>query len=555
MLQQLVIKNFVTIEQQTVSFTTGFNVITGETGAGKSLTLKALAFLFGEKLPASALKKETDPLSITGVFDLSAEALQFLKERDLPLEEETLVIRRVLTPDQKTRAYVNETPVPMALLKELRPHLFSLQNQFDQLLSPQAQLDLIDRAGNLHPEKTALEQAYRAWQEAEQHLTALKDRLLSLQKEKDFIESACSELDALCPQDNEEETLLENRQRAKSQGETLQILQECLGFLGAEDTLSAQTYKISKKLHKLSDLNLASEIQQKADHLSEAYLNLHGFLSDKLYENQHLGDTDIDALESRLHQLRAAARKHQCTVADLPEKWQMFQTQSHALTHSTTDLTAAEEAAETCKKVFQKASQTLFNARENAANTLLNTVQKELPALMLEKVCLKTELTSLPEGSWSSKGAQTLTILIRSNIDLPFTPLHQTASGGERSRLMLAFEKATAHLKACPTLFFDEIDKGVGGAVADSVGRCLCAIGEHHQVIAISHAPQVAALAAHHLLVDKTHGTDKTTSQILALSQESRLNEIARMLSGASITEETLSAARSLLSANTYAHP
>jgi DNA repair protein RecN (Recombination protein N) len=549
MLRSLCIQNFITIESQSISFESGFNVITGETGAGKSLVLKALQFVFGGKLPVTVLKKKDAPLQIICTFTINEAISQFLDDIGFSLNtSDPIIIRRQLTPDGKTRCFLNDQPSTSTTLKDLSAHLFSLQNQFDQVLSPTAQLAVIDRAGNHSAEIIDLQKAYQDWKVAIQDFEQAKLANEKRQQEREFIEQAHTELSGIAPQEDEENQLLEQRQKAKNQGKNYQILNESLTLLNPEEG-NQLWYKLSKKLAKLQSEEETHPLSQSLEKLIDA----HQSFADQLTEQAHISsqemDLDADQIEQRLHTLRAASRKYNCSCDELPTKQAFYAEQAQLLQGGEKDLKKHAERVQETKQQYLKLDENISKKRQDIASHLCQNVSKELPDLMLDKLKLKVSNTPLPESQWSSNGTEKIKLMVQANIDTPFTPLDQAASGGERSRLFLAFEKVTSHLKQCPTLFFDEIDKGVGGAVAHAVGQCLQTIGTHHQVIAISHAPQVAALADHHVLIEKHHYEDKTVSRAISgLSPEIKLAEISRMLSGKTITLETKAAAQSLIS-------
>lgn len=548
MLTALSIQNFVTIESQIIDFKPGFNVITGETGAGKSLVLKALQFLFGGKLPITVLKKSDSSLQITGTFTANKKQIDLLAERGISITEgDPILIRRTLAPDGKTRCFINDQMSTTATIKDLAPLLFSLQNQFDQVLSPAAQLSVMDRAGDLSEICQDLQSAYQAWTQAVHTYTQLKEENDKRQQEREFIEKAHEELEKLAVQEHEEDHLLEQRQKAKNQGQNHQILQECLSLLNPDEG-SQLWYKVSKKLSKLQTTQEESGLEKHLETLIDSYQTFSEELTQQAYLSAQDMSLDADQIEQRLHSLRSASRKYNCSIADLPEKQAHFAEQARLLHGGTKDLKAQQQHVQQTKQHYIELAENLNAKRVKVANHLCQLVEKELPQLMLEKLKLKVSNDPLPENQWSSNGMYKIQLMVQPNVDAPFTPLDQAASGGERSRLFLAFEKVSAHLKQCPTLFFDEVDKGVGGAVAHAVGHCLLSIGQHHQVIAISHAPQVAALADHHILVEKHHYADKTISRTQAgLDPETKLAEISRMLSGKTVTVETTAAAQSLI--------
>ncbi|MAP25029.1 MAG: hypothetical protein CMM87_05825 [Rickettsiales bacterium] len=549
MLRSLCIQNFITIESQTITFESGFNVITGETGAGKSLVLKALQFVFGSKLPTTVLKKKDSPLQVICTFTINEAINQFLDDIGFLLNtNEPLIIRRQLTPDGKTRCFINDQPSTSTTLKDLSTHLFSLQNQFDQILSPAAQLAIIDRAGNHAAEIIDLEKSYQEWKSAVQNFEHAKLANEKRQQEREFIEQAYAELSILAAIEDEENQLLEQRQKAKNQGQNYEILNEILTLLNPEEG-NQLWYKLSKKLAKLQSQEEIHPLSQSLEKLIDAHQSFTDQLTEQTYASSQDMNLDADQIEQRLHTLRAASRKYNCSCNELPAKQAFYAEQAQLLQGGEKDLKNHEQRVQETKQNYLKISENLAKKRQEIAHQLCQSVSKELPDLMLDKLKLKVSSTPLTESQWSSSGTEKIQLMVQANIDTPFTPLDQAASGGERSRLFLAFEKVTSHLKQCPTLFFDEIDKGVGGAVAHAIGLCLQTIGTHHQVIAISHAPQVAALADHHILIEKHHYEDKTISYALSgLSPEIKLAEISRMLSGKTITLETKAAAQSLIS-------
>ena len=546
MLAALTVRDIVLIEQAALEFAPGLNVLTGETGAGKSILLDSLGLAVGGRGRA-AVRPGAAQGSATAMFDPAAGhgARALLKAQELPHEGE-IVLRRSLAADGKTRAFVNDEAVSVGLLKDLGGQLLEVHGQADDrgLFDVATHRGLLDSFGGLEGQASEVGVFYAAWDSARHAVAALAARAAEARANADYVREAVKELLGFDPKPGEEENLAGERALMMSAARIAEDLDATIDALagerGAEAALAQALKKLSRLPEEARKRTLAAEtaLEQAFAQTEEARRELDVFLSGL--------ETDGAALErkeERLFALRALARKYAVTPEGLPALLVEFRSQLDALDGAGASLRGAEEAAGQAREAFLAAARKLSKARAAAARKLEIAVAAELAPLKLGHARFRVTLESLREDAGAVHGLEKIAFEVATVEGAGFGSLAKIASGGELARFSLALKVALAQTASPAALVFDEVDRGVGGAVADAVGERLQRLAETTQVLLVTHSPQVAARAARHFRISRVG--DKT--RIALLEDEARIEEIARMLSGASVTAEARAAAKRLM--------
>ena len=551
MLTGLAIRNIVLIEALDLAFERGLTVLTGETGAGKSILLDALGLALGMRADSALVRAGEAQASVTASFEAPAAGSPLallLAENEIAQEPgEPLLIRRTLRADGGSRAFINDQPCSAALLRDVGAWLVEIHGQHDErgLLNPRGHMDLLDAFGGL--DSGAVRAAHGAWQEAEARLEAARVALESAARERDYLAHAVAELTAFAPEPGEEETLAGERatmQKGARLTEDLAALDE---LLGGSDGALARLRQAARRLdriapeHELLAGALAAfdrAVIEAAD--AEELLERAG-------EALSVDPARLDAIETRLFDLRALARKHQVAADDLAALAAEMSAQLARIDAGEAGLADLEAAARQARAAYEAAAQALSAARQAAAVRLDAAMAGELAPLKLDAARFRTDVEPLPEGQWRASGRDRVEFMISTNPGAPFAPLTRIASGGELSRFILALKVALAAQGSAGTMIFDEIDRGVGGAVAGAIGERLARLAGGAQVIVVTHSPQVAARGQGHLLIAKSSEGTITRTGMHPLDEAERREEIARMLSGAAITDEARAQADRLL--------
>jgi len=544
MLTHLSIRNLLLLKACDIPFAPGLNVLTGETGAGKSILLDALGLVLGERSDAGLVRSGEASASVTAEFEISGNVSVQHLMAELELEpDNTLVLRRTLAADGKSRAFVNDAPVSVGALKRFGELLVARHGQHDQrgLLDSKTHRDVLDAYGEHAALVANTAAAFAAWKQAVSACDALAEQAAAAAREEAWLRQTVEELSALSPLAGEEESLTEMRKRASEIKQATGALREALSLLTESEGAALQLRQVSKLIAKTNALepSVSAALEVAENAVEEVSVAIERALN--------AADIDphaIEAAEDRLHALRAASRKFNVAVAILPDLWEESAAKLKVLTNLEADTKRSEQALAQAQEQYQAASQALFAAREKAAAQLCKDVVKELKALKMASTQLRVTQSALPPQSWGAGGMHQVSFEVATNSGMPFGALNKVASGGELSRLLLAM-KVVLHAGG-GTNIFDEIDTGTGGAVAEAMGVRLRTLAESGQVIVVTHAPQVAALASHHLFIRKS-GTKTVATQVDVLDDAARREEVARMLSGATISDEARKAAGKLL--------
>jgi DNA repair protein RecN (Recombination protein N) len=547
MLRGLEIRDILIIDRLELRFQPGLNVLTGETGAGKSILLDILGFVLGWRGRAELVRKGASQGEVLAEFDLPAghPARAVLREAGLP-EEDSLLLRRVNTVDGRKTAWVNDRRCSGDVLRQLSESLVELHGQHDDrgLLDARGHRRLLDTFGQLDPLVDATRSRWRALRQAQTTLDAAQAALAQVAAEEEFLRHAVAELDKLAPQPGEEEALDSRRRLMQSAArirEDITRAHAALSSDGAEAAMGNALRWVEGVADRAGDvLNAPIDALGRAlGEVADAIAGLEAAL-DQLAFNAH----ELEELEERLFAIRGLARKHQIAPEDLPAFAEDLRMRLARLDAGAGDLAALSQAVAQAEAQYEHAAQALSAARSAAALRLDQAVMGELAPLRMERAVFETQITPADPGP---EGCDMVAFSVATNPGAPAGPLGKIASGGELSRFMLALKVCLVGEHSSATMIFDEIDRGVGGATADAVGRRLAALAEGGQVLVVTHSPQVAALGAHHWRVEKRVVNDLTLSTITPLADGARIDEIARMVSGDTITDEARAAARALL--------
>ncbi len=551
MLATLSIRDIVLIDRLDIEFSGGMTVLTGETGAGKSILLDALTLALGGRGDAGLVRHGEAQGQVVAVFDVAGAhpVRALLRENDVP-DDGDVILRRIQTADGRSRAFINDQPVSVGLLRQAGQMLVEVHGQHDEraLVDPESHRLLLDAFGVLQGELTAVEAAFSAYRKAEKALRDHKARIEAARREADFLRSAVDELKTLDPKQGEEEALALRRAEMMQVEKIATDLNEAYETLNGGASPIPELSSLLRRLERKADQApklLSSPVAALAtalDNLEEARSGLEAAIRETDFDPR-----ELEAAEERLFALRAAARKFSVQVDELPALRQKMAADLNDLDAGEEKLDALAAAAETARKAFDGLAANLSARRATAARALEAAVAAELPSLKLERARFIVEMTSDPENR-SASGVDTVEFWVQTNPGTRPGPMMKVASGGELSRFLLALKVSLADSGSVPSLVFDEIDTGVGGAVAEAIGMRLARLARSVQVLTVTHAPQVAARANGHLLISKEAvAEDRVATRITPIDDAHRREEIARMLAGSVITDEARAAAEKLM--------
>ena len=547
MLRALEIRDMLIIDRLDLTFQPGLNVLTGETGAGKSILLDSLGFVLGWRGRAELVRQGAEQGEVVAVFDLPQghAAHAVLEEAGIPSGPE-LILRRINTRDGRKTAWVNDRRCSGEVLRALSERLVELHGQHDDrgLLDPKGHRALLDAFAGLAPLMESTRETWRARSRLSKRLAEAESALAAVRAEEDYLRHAVAELDAMDPQPGEEVELDARRrlmQGAERMREDMARAHAALGPQGAEGAMG-DALRWLDGLADRADGMLDAPLEALGRAMNELADAIQGMerAQDSLSFNPH----ELEETEERLFAIRALARKHEVLPDDLGSFAEGLRTRLTALDRGDADLRSLKTELAQAESAFDAAAQSLTDARAEAAARLDAAVTAELAPLKMERAVFRTEIAACDPGP---DGRDSVTFSVATNPGAPAGPLARIASGGELSRFLLALKVCLSDSAAGITMIFDEIDRGVGGATADAVGRRLASLAAGGQVLVVTHSPQVAALGAHHWRVEKRVRDEMTTTTVIPLDAPARVDEIARMVAGDTITEEARGAARALL--------
>jgi DNA repair protein RecN (Recombination protein N) len=548
MLRGLDISNMLIIDRLELAFQPGLNVLTGETGAGKSILLDSLGFVLGWRGRADLVRQGADQGEVTAWFDLPIghPAHTVLEQAGLPASDE-LILRRINTSDGRKTAWVNDRRCSGEVLRTLSETLLELHGQHDDrgLLDPRGHRAILDEFASLEGAKAKTRKAWTAMGNARKALKAATEAMEAIRAEEEFLRHAVAELGKLSPQPGEDEELDTRRRMMqgaeKIRDDVIKAL-EALGQDGAESRMGNALRWLDGVADK-AEGHLEAPISSLGRAMVELDEAMDGIVS--CIDTLSFNPSDLEDTEERLFAIRAIARKYDAAPDDLADLAKTLGAKLAALDAGDADLADLCTALKAAEAGYDDAATALTNARRKSASKLDKAVTAELAPLKMDRAVFETVIEPETAGP---EGRDIVAFCVATNPGAPSGQLNKIASGGELSRFLLALKVCLTDGRAGLTMIFDEIDRGVGGATADAVGRRLAALAEGGQVLVVTHSPQVAALGAHHWRVEKSVSKGVTTSRVVPLSPDDRVDEIARMVAGDTITEEARNAARALIS-------
>ena len=556
MLLNLSIRDVVLIDRLDLEIDPGLSVLTGETGAGKSILLDALGLALGGRADAQLLRPGAKQASVSAEFAIDPDhaVRALLEEQGLP-NDGNIILRRQLGADGRSRAFVNDQSVGVALLRRIGEALVEIEGQFEQqrLLDSANHRTMLDAFGGLAERATQVRDDWRQWRASATARAEAEAALVRARRDEEYLRHAVAELTEMDPKPGEEAELAETRRLLSNREKLLEAahaaLDELTGERGADGRIMAAQRRLDRmgprasgdKAGELTQPIIAA-LDRAAAELADAADRLR-----RLVNDPELAPHRLAQIEERLFALRDLARKHGVPVDALAEHGARLAAQLAALDDQSGRLArlAQEEAA--ARQAYATAADELSKARTKAARRLDTAVNTELPPLKLDKARFATRLEPLPDAEWGEHGRERIIFEITTNPGMPPGPLSRIASGGELSRFLLALKVVLAEADPVPTLVFDEVDSGVGGATAAAVGERLVRLGHKLQVLVVTHSPQVAARTDQHWRVEKATAGKSAVTRLAVLDPKGRREEIARMLSGASVTDEARAAADRLM--------
>ena len=550
MLKKLYIKNFTLIDELDIDLYQGFSVITGETGAGKSIILGAIGLLLGQRADSKSIKQGAEKCVIEAHFDLSRYGMEaFFSENDIEYDPADCIVRRELTAAGKSRAFINDTPVQLTMLKELGEQLIDIHSQHQNLLlnKQDFQLNVVDIIAQDEQALAKYQQTYAKYQTVGKELETLRESIEQNRQNLDFLQFQCDELTNANLEEGEQEEL-EQRSETMSHAEDIKsALYEADNALSGEDrgivSSLRSTISALKTIERV--LPSASELVERLDSTYIELKDISGDISSEL-ERIDFDPAELDSINSRLDKLYDLEKKyHVETVRELIEKRDELKRQLSHIENSDEALADLQQQLDTLRQQAQKEADALTKQRIKAASQIEKEMQSRLVPLGMPNVRFSIQLTTDTLGR---NGQDKVGFLFSANTSTPLQPVSQVASGGEIARVMLSLKAMISGAVKLPTIIFDEIDTGVSGKIAEKMAEIMQEMGQHErQVISITHLPQIAALGSAHYKVEKEDSAQGTTSHMKELSPEERVREIAQMLSGSDVTEAAIQNAKQLL--------
>ena len=553
MLQTISLRDFVIVDQLELDFSSGFTVLTGETGAGKSILLDALSLVLGERADSSQIREGSNRSEISALFRVESELVksfnQWLDDQGFPLEDDgqSLVLKRTIESNGRSRAFINGSVATLAQLREAGDQLVDIHGQHAHqlLLKSGAQRELLDRHAGLLPLASEVAQAFKTLADSRRRLINAENAGQDIERERERLQWQLEELSDLSPQEGEWSTIQSEQALLANGAKIIGGCQEALEILSeSENAIESNLTKVCSNISALAehDPNLG-EINQALEsagiQLGEAIHSLNRYL-----QKIDLDPARLAQVEERMQALHSAARKYRTDAESLPALLEDTAERLDALTASQ-NIEALREQVKQQEAAYQKLAKQLSQKRSKAAAELGKLITDAMQDLSMAGGKLEIALTPLNEGG--SHGLEQVEFLVAGHAGSTPRPLAKVASGGELARISLAISVITSKASFTPTLIFDEVDAGIGGAVAETVGKLLHQLGQSHQILCVTHLPQVASQGNHHLKVTKSQANEKTISQVQPLGRTERVEEVARMLGGATITDTTRRHARELL--------
>lgn len=554
MLRSLYIRNVVLIDKLDLDFGSGLSVLTGETGAGKSILLDSLGLVLGSRAETSLIRSGEDKLSVTAVFDGqsgNAPLQKLLAENEIDGGDE-IIIKRTLERGGKGKIFVNDQPVSARLLKEIGSQLVEIHGQFDNqgLLNPSNHRDILDAYGRYPDELNRTASAWEEYRRARDERARAEADLGKARDEEENLRHWVRELEQIAPVKGEENELSARRQELMHSEKIIESLNYAYQTLNGSRDVSSALRQAMSAVDKANQYvegrydEIYTALDRSLVELTDAVERIESASADI-----NLNSDEQENIDSRLFALKDLARKHGVAVDDLSATLDEFRRRLNRIELGEDHINALRKAEQEKRLAYLEAAGSLHAARVEAADELDQKIMQELPPLKMEKARFVTGIEKLPETNWSEHGFDAVAFTVSTNPNSPQGPLGKIASGGELARFMLALKVNLAQSSKVGTMIFDEVDAGIGGATAQAVGERLSRLGQDVQVLVVTHSPQVAAQGRQHYKVEKNTRDNITTTAVFELCEADRREEIARMLAGATITAEARAAAKALMNA------
>ena len=550
MLKQLYIKNFTLIDELNIQMHPGFSVITGETGAGKSIILGAIGLLLGNRADSKSIKAGRDRCVIEAHFDLSKyDMQQFFTDNDIDEDLSDTIIRRELTAAGKSRAFINDTPVSLTKMRELGEQLVDIHSQHQNLLLQKEdfQLNVVDIIAQDEKQRKNYEAAYNQYKQANQKLNALKAEIEKNRENEDFLRFQFKELDEAQLQNGEQEELEQEYEMLSHSEDIKTALYQADNHLSGDDgNIIERLKQASEQLANIKDVY--PEVTELLERIDSSYIELKDIAQEinGLTDHVEFDPARLETINERLDKLNSLQQKfHVRDLGELIETYHQLKEQLSHIDHSDEDVEALKQEVIQLLEKAQKQAKELTTIRTKAAKKVEEEMKQRLIPLGIPNVRFSISLTEKP---LSHDGGDKVSFLFSANKSTPLQPVTQVASGGEIARVMLSLKAMISGAVKLPTIIFDEIDTGVSGKIAEKMAQIMVEMGNHErQVLSITHLPQIAAMGSHHYKVSKEETDEGTISRMTELSQQERVQEIAQMLSGSDVSEAALANAKELL--------
>lgn len=552
MLANLSIHQFALVEHMELEFGAGMSVITGETGAGKSILLDALGLALGQRAEVGCVRKGASKAEVCATFKTNSNAQAWLKSYDFPSDDE-VILRRIISAEGRSRGYINGRPVPANDLKEIASHLIDVHSQHahQRLLEKDTPRQLLDSYAGLSEQTTKVSGLYRQWQTQYRQLKSLQEESAELQAQRQLLTYQVEELRELAIGELElDELEAEHKRLANAENTLLSGQSAVIACLGDDNSEQAATQMVYQAIHQLQQIDdRHPHLEEARDLLQQAHIQLEeaGNSLQRYLDGVDINPHRLQQIESRLSDIYTMARKHHINAQQVYAHWQEQEQALAALSLSDEDLAELRAEVESLYQAFLSEAQALSNARIHAATQMDKDIEAHFEALSLGRARFITQVIPQDIKQAQSHGIDDIHFIVQTNPGMPAGPLAKVASGGELSRISLAIQVVTAATSKVPSLIFDEVDVGIGGGTAERVGRLMRKLGNNSQVMCVTHQPQVAAQAHQHFQVSKVSGDEATHTRIRELSSKQRAEELARMLGGIEITSQTLAHASEML--------
>lgn len=552
MLQSLSIRNVVLIDKLDLDFQAGLSVLTGETGAGKSILLDSLGLVLGNRAETSLIRQGEEKLSVTAQFnvqDNNSPLFALFKEYDLEADNE-LVIKRSLDVNGKGKIFVNDQPITAKLLKEIGKYLVEIHGQFDNqgLLNPANHRDVLDGFGDYYELLARVKEKFQAYKKAKAERINAENNIVKAKTDEENLRHWVDELEKLKPEVGEEEELGQKRLEMMNAEKIIESLSFAYGALTQGADIQSALRQAQSAIDKANRV-VEGKYDEIVATLDRALIEANDAVNriEEASSFVSLNQNELENIENRLFTLKSVARKHQVSVEELPATLEDFRNKLNCIELGEEGITKLRQIEEQCKLDYLKSANELSSKRKATALILDSKVMAELPPLKMEKAKFITMIEKLDESSFNETGFDDIYFTVATNPNSPQGPINKIASGGELSRFMLALKVNLAQSSNVSSMIFDEVDAGVGGATAQAVGERLARLAGDVQVLVVTHSPQVAARGDNHFKVEKSTLNNVTTTNVRALALEEKHEEIARMLAGEVITNEARAAAKVLI--------